>query len=82
MLLGPQGFEKVGDPAVDRAQAMKPGVAGAAEGDQSGGDNGGLAAVDDERCRGEADAAQVAVTAEHPFPAPAEGGQRARRPRL
>ena len=32
--------------------------------------------VDDERRRGEADAAQVMVARQHPFPAPAEAGAR------
>ena len=72
MLLGPQGFQQLGDPAVDRAEAVQPGVASAAEGDQRRGTVGGPAVVDDQRRRGEADAAEVVVTVEHPFPAPAE----------
>ena len=77
MLLGPQGFEKVGDPAVDGAQAMETGVAGAAEGDQGRGAIGGSAVMDDEGRRGLADAAQVMVAGEDPFPAAAEAGPRA-----
>ena len=38
---------------------------------------GGPAVVDDERLRSPADAAQVAVARQYPFPAPAEAGPRA-----
>ena len=72
MLLGPQGFQQLGDPAVDGAEPMETGVAGAAEGDQRRGDVGGPAVVDDERRRGVTDAAGVVVAGEDPFPAPAE----------
>ena len=68
MLLGPQGFQQLGDPAVDRAQAMEPRVAGAAEGDQRRGAVGGPAVVDDERRRGITDAAGTAVAGEDPLP--------------
>ena len=74
MLLGPQGFEKVGDPAVDRSQSMQARVAGAAEGDQGVRAMGGAAVVDDERRGGLADAAEMMVAGQHPFPAPAEAG--------
>ena len=77
MLLGPQGFEKVGDPAVDRAEAMEPRVAGPAEGDQGVRAVGGAAVVDDQGRGGLADAAEVAVAGQGPFPAPAEAGPRA-----
>ena len=76
MLFGPQGFEKVGDPAVDRAEAMEPRVTRPAEGDQGRGAIGGSAVVDDEGRGGLADAAEVMVAGEHPFPAPAEAGPR------
>ena len=49
-------------------------VAGAAEGDQSGGGVSGPAVVDDERRRGVTDAAGVVVAGQDPFPAPAEAG--------
>ena len=74
MLLGPQGFEKVGDPAVDRSQPVQPGVAGAAEGDQGRGAVGGSTVVDDQRRGGLADAAEVMVARQDPFPAPGEAG--------
>ena len=77
MLLGPQGFEKVGDPAVDRPEPVEPRVAGPAEGDQGVGAMGGPAVVDDQRRGGLADAAQVMVAGQDPFPAPAEAGPRA-----
>ena len=68
MLLGPQGFEQLGDPAVDRAQAVEASMAGPAEGDQRRGAVGGPAVVDDERRRGVTDAAGVAVAGEDPLP--------------
>ena len=71
MLLGPQCFEQVGDPAVDRTQAMEPRVAGAAEGDQGRGGVGGTSVVDDELCGG---AAGAAVAAEDLFAAPGAAG--------
>ena len=74
MLLGPQGFEQLGDPAVDRAQPVQPRVARPAEGDQGVRAMGGPAVVDDQRRGGLADAAQVMVAGQHPFPAPAEAG--------
>ena len=77
MLLGPQGFEKVGDPAVDRSQPMQPRMTGPAEGDQGRGAVGGSAVVDNERRRGVTDAAGVVVARQDPFPAPAEAGARA-----
>ena len=72
MLLGPQGFEKVGDPAVDRPQSVQARMAGAAEGDQSGRGVRGTAVVDDERRRRKADAAGAAVALEHLFAASGE----------
>ena len=77
MLLGPECFEQLGDPAVDRSEPMEPGVAGAAEGDQRRGAVRGPAVVDDERRGGLADAAEVMVAGQDPFPAPAEAGPRA-----
>ena len=77
MLLGPQGFEKIGDPVVESAEAMETGVTPSAEGDQGGGAVRGPAVVDDERRRRTADAAQVVVAGQDPFPAPAEAGPRA-----
>ena len=74
VLLGPQFSEQVGDPAVDRPEPVEPRVAGPAEGDQSGRGVGGGAVMHDERIRSQADAAQVAVTRQDPFPAPAEAG--------
>ena len=74
MLLGPQGFEQVGDPAVDRPQSVQARVAGAAEGDQGVRAMGGPAVMDDQRRRGVTDAAGAAVAGEDPFPAPAEAG--------
>ena len=74
MLLGPQCFEKVGDPAVDGAEPMEPRVARPAEGDQGRGAISGGAVVDDERRGGLADAAEVMVAGKYPFPAPAEAG--------
>ena len=77
MLLGPQLDQLIGDPAVDRAQPMETGVAGAAEGDQGGGAVRGPAVMDDERRRGVTDAAEPTVACQDPFPAPAEAGPRA-----
>ena len=77
MLLGPQGFEQLGDPAVDGAEPMQARVTGAAEGDQGGGAVGGGAVMDDERRRGVTDAAEPTVACQDPFPAPAEAGPRA-----
>ena len=74
MLLGPQLFEQGGDPAVDGAQPMQTGVAGAAEGDQGRGGGGGTAVVDDERLWSPADAAEPAVAAEDLFAPPGEAG--------
>ena len=74
VLLGPQFSEQVGDPAVDRPEPVEPRVAGPAEGDQSGRGVGWGAVMHDERIRSQADAAQVAVTRQDPFPAPAEAG--------
>ena len=74
MLLGPQFCEQLGDPAVDRAETVETGVAGAAEGDQGRGDVRGPAVVDDQRRRREADAAGVMVAGQDPFPAPGEAG--------
>ena len=68
MLLGPQFCEQVRDPAVDRAEAMETGVAGPAEGDQSGRGVSGASMVDDKRRRREADAAGAVVALEDPFP--------------
>ena len=76
MLLGPECFEQVGYPAVDRAKPVEPRVAGPAEGDQRRGSVGGSAVVDDERRGGPADAAEVMIASQHPFPAPAEAGPR------
>ena len=74
MLLGPQLFQNVGDPAVDRAQPMQARVTAPAEGDQRGRQVRGPAVVDDERRRGIADAAEAAVTGEDLFPAAGEAG--------
>ena len=74
MLLGPQGFEQVGDPAVDRTQPVQTRVAGAAEGDQGRGPVRGSAVVDDQGRGGLADAAGPMVAGQDPFPAPAEAG--------
>ena len=80
VLLVPQGLQQIGDPAVDGAETMEPRVAGAAEGDQGRGAIGLFpsqgAVVDDERCRREADAAEVTVAGQDPFPAPAEVNSR------
>ena len=57
MLLGPQFFQQLGDPAVDRTETVQPGVAGATEGDQFRGDVRGRAVVDDQRRGGLAAAA-------------------------
>ena len=76
MLLGPQGFQQLGDPAVDRAETVEARVAGAAEGDQRRGKVRGSAVVDDERRRGVADAAGAMVALEDPFPPAAEAGAR------
>ena len=76
MLLGPQISEQLGDPAIDRSEAVQARVAGPAEGDQRGGPVGGPAVVDDERLVDLANAAQVAVARQAPFPAPAEAGPR------
>ena len=81
MLLGPQCFEKVGDPTVDGAEPMEPRVARPAEGDQGRGAISGGAVVDDERRGGLADAAEVMVAGKYPFPAPPKRA-RERRPRL
>ena len=77
MLLGPQLLEGGGDPAVDGAEPVQTGVAGPAEGDQSGGGVSGPAVVDDQRRRGVTDAAGAVVACQDPFPAPAEAGPRA-----
>ena len=78
MLLGPQFFQQLGHPAVDRPQAVQARVAPPAEGDQSGGPVGVFppwpAVVDDERRRGVTDAAEPTVACQDPFPAPAEAG--------
>ena len=74
MLLGPQGFQQFGDPAVDRAKPVEPRVAGPAEGDQGRGTIGGGAVVNDERRRRKADAAGSAVAGEDPFPLAGEAG--------
>ena len=76
MLLGPQGFEKVGDPAVDRPQPVQARVARPPEGNQGVRAMGGAAVVDDERRGGLADAAEVMVALEDPFPPAAEAGPR------
>ena len=77
VLLGPEFFQQLGDPAVDRSPSLQAGVAGQAEGDQGRGAVGGGAVVDDERRGGLADAEQVAVARQYPFPGPAEAGPRA-----
>ena len=70
MLLGPQLDERVGDPAVDRSEAMQARVTPPAEGDQGREDVRGPAVVDDKRGGRMADAAEAAVAAEDFFPAP------------
>ena len=73
MLLGPQGFEKVGDPAVDRPQSVQARMAGAAEGDQSGrGDSRDVRWWTTSGAGAEADAAGAAVALEHLFAASGE----------
>jgi len=74
VLLGPQGFEKVGDPAVDRPQPVQARVTGAAEGDQGRGAVRGRAVVDDQGRGGLADAAGPMVAVEDPFPLAGEAG--------
>ena len=81
MLLGPQGFQQLGDPAVDRAQAVEPRMAGPAEGDQGRGGIRGPAVVDDQGRGGLADAAGPMVAGQDLFPAPPKRA-RSRRRRL
>ena len=77
VLLGPQCFQQLGDPAADRTQAVQARMTRPAEGDQSGRGVRRPAVVDDQRVGGAADAAGAAVTGEDFFPAAGEAGARA-----
>ena len=77
MLLGPQLYEHVWDPAVDRSELVQARMTPPAEGNQGGGEIRGPTVVDHERVAGTADSTEVAVPRQDLFPAAGEAGARA-----
>ena len=74
MLLGPQLFQDVRDPAVDRSQPVQPGMAGPAKGDQGGREVRGPAVVDHKRGSCAAYPAEVVVAGQDLLAAAGEAG--------